>query len=83
MIYGNQTTMSAELWLRSNDTFKDLLKEDFKIRATREGYKIVGNIELEEPTFYFKYIEDADGPVKCEATDKGAACFVNIRAEVE
>jgi hypothetical protein len=83
MIYGIQHTMSAELWLRSNDTFKELLKENFKIGANLEGYEITDNIEVEEPKFYFKYVENADGPVKCEATDKGAACFINVRAEVK
>ena len=83
MIYGVQTTMSAVLWLKRTDVVDNFLKDDLIFRATNEGHKIIGEVKIEEPSFYFKYLGNVNRPVNCEATDDGALCFVNVKAEIE
>ena len=83
MIYGVQSTISALMWLNRKDVINEILKEDLVRRATNEGYKIIGEIKIEEPKSYFKFLGGVNRPVNCEATDEEAVCFVNVKAEIE
>ena len=81
MIYGTWNEISAKLWLNRTDRLDEVLKEQLAYKATYEGYKIAGDIIIDDQVFYFRYTEEGMQP--CQATDEYAIAKVTVRAEIK